>query len=129
MPELQSMIKKEGTWRYLSSEELLKNDKKSCVKYFTTPVENVRFNSHGPCITCLVYNLKGISEKVEHDMANGIECLSWPVASTESIYRPRLMGWPSKEIVKEIDSFPVHVMPVGDPKSNISSMQWHFAFS
>ncbi|CAG2231297.1 unnamed protein product [Mytilus edulis] len=129
MPELQSMIKKEGNRHFLSSEEFLKNNKNFCMKIFKSPRGDVRFNSHGPCTTCLVYNLKGISKQVEHDIAYGIECLSWPVAATEWIYRPRLMGWPSQEIIKIIASFTVQVMPVGDPKSHISSMQWRFAFS
>ncbi|VDI22131.1 Hypothetical predicted protein [Mytilus galloprovincialis] len=130
-PKLQTMIKEEGNRFFLSSEELYKNIQNIYIKFFTSRygIRCVSFNSNGPCTTCLVYNIKGISGKVEHDMTQGIECFSWPVAATEWIYRPRLMGWPSQEIIKKIAALKVHVMPVGDPKSDISSMQWRFAFS
>ncbi|CAC5424795.1 unnamed protein product [Mytilus coruscus] len=128
-PEIQLMIEKEGNSLFLSSKEFLKKSKNFCIKSFVCSYGNVSYTFHGPCTKYLIYNLKDAYENFEYDMTRGIECLSWPVAAKEWIYRRRLMGWPSKEIVKKIASFPVHVMPVGDSKSNISSMQWRFAFS
>ncbi|VDI43217.1 Hypothetical predicted protein [Mytilus galloprovincialis] len=129
LPDIQTIIKKDGNSLYLSSEEYLKIFKNVRTKSWTFPYANANFYSHGPCTTASIYNLKGISFNIEYDMTCGIKCHSWPVAATEWLHRPRLMGWPSIDIVEKIASFPVHVMPVGDPKSEISSMQWRFAFS
>ncbi|CAC5414228.1 unnamed protein product [Mytilus coruscus] len=129
LPDIHTNTKKDGNSLYLCSEEYLKTFQNVRTKSWTFPYGNANFYSHGPCTTASMYNLKGISINTEYDMTCGIKCHSWPVAATEWIHRPRLMGWPSNDLAEKIASFPVHVMPVGDPKSDISSMQWRFAFS
>lgn len=129
LPNIQTIMKKDGNGFYLSSEEYLKTFNNVRTKSWTFPYGDATFYSHGPCTTASMYNLKGVSDSIEYDMTCGIKCHSWPVAATEWIHRPRLMGWPSKDTAEKIASLPVHVMPVGDPKSDISSMQWRFAFS
>ncbi|VDI62335.1 Hypothetical predicted protein [Mytilus galloprovincialis] len=120
--DIQSMVVKDGNKFFLSTEEFLKPLKNK--------IGNVRENAslkyHGPSISHSLYYLY---TKFEFDTTFGIKCHSWPVADDEWKNRPRSKGWPSKEIVDVITTFPVHVMPIVDEKSNYPSMQWRFAFS
>lgn len=119
---LSSMLKKCGNSFFLSSEECKKLELFTKIDMeFDRYMKRMYFNS-GPGSTSEFLN-------VVCDSTIGIECNSWPVAANEWIYRKRLKSWPSENIVDKIASFPVHVVPVGDITSVLSSTQWRFSFN
>ncbi|KAK3603005.1 hypothetical protein CHS0354_016821 [Potamilus streckersoni] len=84
---------------------------------------------HGPCATM---DLRGIDDRSDHyeeaDLAFALECQSWPDPSDEWITRSRLHGWPPKDLMDRIKKMPCHILPVGDPESKNTDLEWRFAF-
>lgn len=115
----QTMIEEDRNIPFLSSENFREIFKDKRNELWPLPYSR-NFYFHGPCSTVLW-------ENEIWDQTTGIECHSWPVA-TEWLHRPRVMGWPSQALIDKISLFPVHVLPVGDLNSVISSTQWRFSF-
>lgn len=119
---LPQMLKKFGNSSFLSSEEcrILEQN----IKIDVVPDRHIKriYYNGGPGSTSEFLN-------VVCDSTIAIKCHSWPVAATEWIDRQRPKSWPSQYIVDKIASFPVHVVPVGDITSVLSSTQWRFSFT
>ena len=105
---------------FLSSEKYVK-----CVLKRRLP-DSDTFRRHGPCITGAVYVSSG--QKLDSDCAYGLFCKSWPDKKQEFFNRKQLHGWPSEKLMNYIRKADCHVVPVGDPTSKNSSLEWRFSF-
>ncbi|KAL3881829.1 hypothetical protein ACJMK2_028221 [Sinanodonta woodiana] len=84
---------------------------------------------HGPCATTDLEGIDdGCNDYGESDFAFALECQSWPDPADEWITRSRLHGWPSKDLMDRMKKMPCHILPVGDPGSKHTDIEWRFAF-
>lgn len=74
--DIRTMIKTDGNRLFLSSEEFLKSLENMFINNWTNLYGNVSSNSHRPCLSITVTNLKDIPLKVEYDITYGIKCHS-----------------------------------------------------
>ena len=92
------------------------------------------FRKHGPCISSTMPNYFGLitntrqNLKVERDDAFALVCNSWPAETMEWITRNRRHDWPSRNLLSKIRKEDCHVVPVCDPTSKFSSLEWRFSF-
>ncbi|VDI42384.1 Hypothetical predicted protein, partial [Mytilus galloprovincialis] len=119
---LIEITEKDGNSTFLSSKKLLEIKVDSSRKVWPKPFRNRISHNQGPCETVEIWG-------TDNDLTIGIECQSWPVAAIDWIKRPRFKDWPLQCIINKIASLPVHVVPVGDPRSSYSSTQWRFSFN
>ena len=68
-------------------------------------------------------------EEAGTDMVPSIHCAFWPDSAKEWIKRPRPFGWPMPNDVSSIINFGCHLVAIGHPHSETSSMEWRISFS
>ncbi|KAJ8317542.1 hypothetical protein KUTeg_005446 [Tegillarca granosa] len=78
---------------------------------------------HGPCAS---FKLDGV---MEYDSMVCLQCGIWPFEANEWIQRRRIKNWPKQELVKEIAEEGCHLVPIGNPLSEESHMEWRISFS
>lgn len=78
---------------------------------------------HGPC-AC--YELDGL---LEFDNMFCLRCEIWPLEAYEWIQRRRIKTWPTQELVKEIADDGFFLVPIGNPLSDESHIEWRISFS
>ena len=68
-------------------------------------------------------------EKSGTDVVPSIHCAFWPDSAKEWIKRPRPFGWPMTNDVLSIINFGCHLVPIGHPHSEKSTLEWRISFS
>ena len=63
------------------------------------------------------------------DNVSSIHCPFWPDSATEWRTRPRQYAWPSPHDITSIVDFGFHLVPVGQPSSDMNMMEWRISFS
>ncbi|CAG2235708.1 unnamed protein product [Mytilus edulis] len=56
-------------------------------------------------------------------------CKTWPAIAKEWLFRHRLYGWPSQEIIQEIKSLACFVVKKGHPLSSEIDLEWRISMS
>lgn len=77
---------------------------------------------HGPCVTYTV-------NKSEYDSMYCLSSKIWPWEAREWVERRRERNWPSAGLIKEIVEEGCLLVPIGNPLSQGSHMQWRISFS
>ncbi|KAJ8304283.1 hypothetical protein KUTeg_017866 [Tegillarca granosa] len=72
--------------------------------------------AHGPCATYV----SGLNVEVDN---------KWPRVATEWITRVRINNWPSPDLISDIVCDGCLVVPIGNPNSGESHMEWRLSFS
>ena len=89
---------------------------------------------HGPCVSSKLHDYydyqlnKSPEQKVEKENAPALVCSSWPDDEMEWFARDRKSSWPSKNLINRIRKEDCHVVPVGDPTSEYTPIEWRFSF-
>lgn len=78
--------------------------------------------AHGPCATFKT------PIKIEADFLLCFLCKTWPQITSEWITRGR-RDWPSPDLIRDVVHDGCLLVPVGNPYSNESHMQWRISFS
>ena len=63
------------------------------------------------------------------DMVPSIHCAFWPKDASEWVERQRPFGWPTPHDVSTIVNFGCHLVGIGHPQSETSSLEWRISFS
>ena len=63
------------------------------------------------------------------DKVLSIHCSFWPNAASEWLSRSQEYSWPTEHDIKAIVDFGFHLVPVGNPNSNMNMMEWRISFS
>lgn len=119
---------------YLSSEKYKISATKDLIHDYKDSVyqnTNFRIYNHGPCaslITSEKFDKFSEMLPLETDLALAIQCQEWPFIAEEWFTRKRTKGWPSESFIAQVRSMPCFVLPVGDPESTTSDLEWRYAF-
>ena len=91
------------------------------------PTVNMKLSRQGPSIESWTQFLD--QSESGTDIVLSIRCKFWPIGSQEWIDRTRYFGWPTAKDISSIVSFGCHLVPVGNPKSSFSMVEWRISFS
>ncbi|CAG2235554.1 unnamed protein product [Mytilus edulis] len=80
-------------------------------------VEEEFFEIHGPSLSNLLLH--------DIDMVTCLKCHSWPKVALKWFCRPRPSGWPSQDIISNVLSDGVLVVPVGSRSSSSMQPEYH----
>ncbi|KAJ8311720.1 hypothetical protein KUTeg_011075 [Tegillarca granosa] len=79
--------------------------------------------AHGPCSSFQ------LQLKLENDILVCLHCKTWPQIALEWINRRRHYGWPSSDLIQNIVQDGYFLVPIGNPNSQDSHLQWRISFS
>ncbi|KAJ8311707.1 hypothetical protein KUTeg_011062 [Tegillarca granosa] len=79
--------------------------------------------AHGPCSTFK------LPLKMEFDLLACFSCKTWPVVANEWVVRYRKNNWPPRDLISDIIRDGCLVVPIGNPHSKESHIQWRISFS
>ncbi|KAJ8304711.1 LOW QUALITY PROTEIN: hypothetical protein KUTeg_018294 [Tegillarca granosa] len=79
--------------------------------------------AHGPCA------LYDIGFNIEVDTLICLSCNTWPRVATEWIARVRINNWPSPDLISDIVRDGCLLVPIGNPNSQESYLEWRLSFS
>ena len=91
------------------------------------PTVNMKLSRQGPSIESWTQFLD--QSESGTDIVLSIRCKFWPIGAQEWIDRTRYFGWPTAKDISSIVSFGCHLVPVGNPKSSFSMVEWRISFS
>ena len=75
------------------------------------------------------FHADAIKGMTSQDTVLALSCTEWPECAQEWLSRKRILGWPSKELIKQCKSLGFIVVSACHPASDEKQFQWRISFS